>query len=1248
VDRRDKSWLFQYDAAGNRTKVRHPESGRTWRTGYNGHHEVVFERVEDGVDVVSTEFLRGSDGRLVGVREDGRGTRWVTFDNSGDPVWMRDGEGNETLLTREPVDDGASAENERRSTEANIRLGAAEVLTTTTVTEYDERFLPVARTDYGHGASLARDHFWDRDAAGFVDRYVNPEQVETVYEARNLRGWPLTTAQERDGGWDRSHHTYDARGELVRVADPTGQATTYEFTPFGELASVTKPHYSQPVETYQYDHLGRRTLMSRANNDERGVELIAYEYDSDTGDPVREVWLNAPKSIEFSAGNLLIERTFDSLGRLTQATNYNPGLALFGPNVVPSEFIVHREFDYDVLDRVHRESTSVGSSGSYDTESSYWLGGGAAPNAWNRVVAYPDPPGSSGQQTVLAEYYDRNGRLDRVWGSVDQHTTDVSNEWLGELYAGREQFWAANASPIAEQAEYDDLGRRLAWEYTAVDLDDANHPVDGLWGQEYCGGSWDPECSRPLLRMDAVRDVMGRIGSLHWSFGHPRFEQQGSRIPASTHLEHWRGYTYDKRGALIGKWKHQAQVHEGIDDTPLWSQNNSLVASTIDSFGMQQGAEAWDYLREAKVGGLIAIENRVTSDSTWSASLQGSTGSAGPVRADGHQLDEVRVDQTSYRLEHDYAGGVVSALGFDFEYDPYGRLMAVLDASGDLVEAFAHDHEGRMAAKYDDGGVTEVYAYDGEQIIAAIDAFGDTLWQAVWGAGLDQLLNWYDGKDGDLYVPVTDHRNSVVASWSVAERGVDQIARYNPHGRLRLFDADEDEQCAEEGDPGRVCNNPSGIPFGFASALRSEATGLVYMRNRWYSPRLAQFITHDPKGYVDSYNPYAYVGMDPINFWDPWGLVSKGFGTPEDVDDKHGWNPLYMGLTRLWLTFGADDDVRDRKHRRHMKKKFGGGIDVSEITCGVSCELTNMAEAANSAVESVELAVGAVGIKRLGQYGIERLGKRGTRETVEDVGEQASRNADAAGDVAKSGRQPSRVCSFVAGTQVHLCDGTTISIEEVEEGDFVLTKDADTGAIECRMVANPYANPDRSIIELELEAEDGTLETIDTTDNHPFYVEGRGWTRVDELDIGDRIPSAYGGLLRVTSATWTQRVETVYNFGVEEFRSYFVGESAAWVHNCFDSTRKYLRTTPREKVDEATVAESLLGDGLKHRWGDGQRVHFEDAAGKIRARIDPPDGTTNYRHLHLYNKKGEALDVTGTVVSPKSPDAHIPLEGVSP
>jgi RHS repeat-associated protein len=56
-----------------------------------------------------------------------------------------------------------------------------------------------------------------------------------------------------------------------------------------------------------------------------------------------------------------------------------------------------------------------------------------------------------------------------------------------------------------------------------------------------------------------------------------------------------------------------------------------------------------------------------------------------------------------------------------------------------------------------------------------------------------------------------------------------------------------------------------------AAPFRDPATGLCFMRDRWYDPSTGTFLTPDPEGYADSSNLYIFGKGDPVNNSDPTG-----------------------------------------------------------------------------------------------------------------------------------------------------------------------------------------------------------------------------------------------------------------------------------------------------------------------------------------------------------------------------------------
>jgi hypothetical protein len=80
------------------------------------------------------------------------------------------------------------------------------------------------------------------------------------------------------------------------------------------------------------------------------------------------------------------------------------------------------------------------------------------------------------------------------------------------------------------------------------------------------------------------------------------------------------------------------------------------------------------------------------------------------------------------------------------------------------------------------------------------------------------------------------------------------------------------------------------------------------------------------------------------------------------------------------------------------------------------------------------------------------------------------------------------------------------------------------------------------------EADQSVMET---TPDHPIYVEGQGWLNAENLSLGDRLRRADGGTAKVLAIERVVLAEpvAVYNFTVKGPHTYFVLEVGVLVHN---------------------------------------------------------------------------------------------------
>ena len=151
-------------------------------------------------------------------------------------------------------------------------------------------------------------------------------------------------------------------------------------------------------------------------------------------------------------------------------------------------------------------------------------------------------------------------------------------------------------------------------------------------------------------------------------------------------------------------------------------------------------------------------------------------------------------------------------------------------------------------------------------------------------------------------------------------------------------------------------------------------------------------------------------------------------------------------------------------------------------------------------------------------------------------------------------------------------------------------------------------------------------EEIVTTVDHPFYVKNQGFIKAGELIVGDELLDVNGNVLLVEnhSVELTDEPVTVYNFQVEDFHTYDVGECGVWVHNA-EGYSENLIPNKKDGLRRENKVQSELQE--KYPESEGYKIESErllrDSNGK--KAIDPETGTGR-RVDFVVDKDGNIVD----------------------
>ena len=155
------------------------------------------------------------------------------------------------------------------------------------------------------------------------------------------------------------------------------------------------------------------------------------------------------------------------------------------------------------------------------------------------------------------------------------------------------------------------------------------------------------------------------------------------------------------------------------------------------------------------------------------------------------------------------------------------------------------------------------------------------------------------------------------------------------------------------------------------------------------------------------------------------------------------------------------------------------------------------------------------------------------------------------------------------------------------------------------MVVDAFIHEKTTIIEIELNG-----ETIQTTMEHPFWVERKRWVEASRLKPGDIIRLANGNHAVIENINIVQldKPILVYNFEVADYHTYYVMDIGVLVHNaCIANVNNSQRLLKDTKIKQYTVSVDVEtgGSGLQnvHIVVDGVKYYQHNGFAGIPSKV---------------------------------------------
>ena len=492
-------------------------------------------------------------------------------------------------------------------------------------------------------------------------------------------------------------------------------------------------------------------------------------------------------------------------------------------------------------------------------------------------------------------------------------------------------------------------------------------------------------------------------------------------------------------------------------------------------------------------------------------------------------------------VEYTYGDGVWRDL-----LTGYGDKTITYDSQGNPVNYLDHTltwEKGRQLKSFDN--VTYTYNANGIRTSKTVNGVkhtytldGTKILREVWGD--NTLVPLYDNEEsvcGILYndVPYYFLKNLQGDVIAITDKDGSTVAKYS-------YDAWG--KCTVTQDSSG-CSIATVNPYRYRSYYYDEEIGLYYVSSRYYDPEIGRFINSDDAitlafgGGKIGHNLFSYCENNPVNNKDISGYIAANI-----VGAAIGAIIGVVGGAFLgnWLA----DVLKLSGWKR--------GIFVAAVAALVGA-------AAGAIGYFIGPYVAKIAVK-LGKYiaNLVRKGKIALKKMSANV---------------KSSLRSlfKETCCFVAGTQISTPAGEK-AIEKISVGDSVYAANPETGEIGIKKVTKVFIRQAYTLYHVVTSSEE-----IVTTDEHPFWVNGKGWVAARSLRQGDTLclqSKETVEIIDVFVETMDSPV-TVYNFEVAGWHTYFVGTNKILVHNKCSLTKIKDNYLKQKGFDAHAIKKEFVG-----------------------------------------------------------------------